>query len=67
MDLSGMDGYCCREQGAEEIIADIFEDYRANFIMGQFYKLMEDEGFIPMTTAFTNAWGMDAAVKGKLL
>jgi hypothetical protein len=55
---------CCREQGAEEIIADIFEDYRANFIMGQFYKLMEDEGFIPMTTAFTNTWGWDAAVKG---
>jgi hypothetical protein len=55
---------CCTEQGAEEIIADIFEDYRANFIMGQFYKLMEDEGFIPMTTAFTNAWGWDAAVKG---
>ncbi len=55
---------CCTEQGAEEIIADLFEDYRANFIMGQFYKLMEDEGFIPMTTAFTNTWGWDAAVKG---
>lgn len=58
---------CCSESGAEQIVEELFDWYRDEFIMDRFYTdYFEKWGLKPMTNAWRDAFTWNVVAKGAM-